>query len=417
MHAIVGILAGPFLIIATLTGCLYGLSFATENWVYRDSLFVTSDEQYHSIADQLEAARSRIVDDSVLVVVRPAANSQETTRVLYTNRNFKSSEFRTLFIDPNTLSIKGDMITYGSSGAMPLRTTIDYLHRDLLLGQLGRWYSELAASWLWLLGLSGIILFIKRLQTTKIQSKNSFQKLVNFHAFLGVFCLLGIVMFSITGLTWSEWAGDNISKIRSTFNWMTPSVQRAIPSVVVSTYDFSMFDQVVDVARKNGIIAKRLEIRPGKEGQEAWLVSEIEKTFPTKNDAVGINPSTLEVSSRIKFQDFPLMAKLTRWGIDLHMGSLFGFWNQILLIILTLMMLVLIITGYVMWIKRKGWKTMKGEGESLVDEFLIQPSGNKILISILTLSIGAVLPVFLVSLIGFSIIEKMIKAKRLHPSG
>ncbi len=41
------------------------------------------------------------------------------------------------------------MTVYGTSGILPLRQWIDYAHRSLLLGDSGRLYSELAASWMW----------------------------------------------------------------------------------------------------------------------------------------------------------------------------------------------------------------------------------------------------------------------------
>ncbi|MFX5793830.1 PepSY-associated TM helix domain-containing protein, partial [Acinetobacter baumannii] len=51
------------------------------------------------------------------------------------------------------------LIVYGTSGVLPLRTTLDYLHRNLMLGDVGRNYSELAASWLWLGALGGVWLW------------------------------------------------------------------------------------------------------------------------------------------------------------------------------------------------------------------------------------------------------------------
>ncbi|SUE06693.1 Uncharacterized iron-regulated membrane protein [Pantoea agglomerans] len=43
-------------------------------------------------------------------------------------------ESRSLFIDPYTLQVKGDMTVYGTSGVLPLRMWLDQLHRGLLLG-------------------------------------------------------------------------------------------------------------------------------------------------------------------------------------------------------------------------------------------------------------------------------------------
>ncbi|GHE06495.1 hypothetical protein GCM10010339_47150 [Streptomyces alanosinicus] len=53
---------------------------------------------------------------------------------------------RAVFVDPSTGRVRGSFEQYGATGALPLRTWIDGLHRDLRLGDTGRLYSELAAS-------------------------------------------------------------------------------------------------------------------------------------------------------------------------------------------------------------------------------------------------------------------------------
>ncbi|KUN02962.1 hypothetical protein AQI95_25910 [Streptomyces yokosukanensis] len=46
------------------------------------------------------------------------------------------------------------------------------------------------------------------------------------------------------------------------------------------------------------------------------------------------------------------VAKLTRWGIDLHTGVLFGLVNQIALALLALALILQIVWGYRMWWQR-----------------------------------------------------------------
>lgn len=84
----------------------------------------------------------------------------DTTRVQFASADLGASESRALFVDPYTLAIKGDMTVYGTSGVLPLRTWLDKLHSSLLLGDLGRNYSELAASWLWVAALGGVALWL-----------------------------------------------------------------------------------------------------------------------------------------------------------------------------------------------------------------------------------------------------------------
>ncbi len=53
----------------------------------------------------------------------------------------------------------------------------------------------------------------------------------------------------------------------------------------------------------------------------AWTVNEIDRSWPTRVDAVAIDGETLQVVDRTRFSDFPLMAKLTRWGVDFSYGN------------------------------------------------------------------------------------------------
>lgn len=60
---------------------------------------------------------------------------------------------------------------YGTSGVLPLRTFLDQLHSNLLLGKWGRFfYSELAASWLGF-NLSGLYSWWKRRSNFKKTDK------------------------------------------------------------------------------------------------------------------------------------------------------------------------------------------------------------------------------------------------------
>ena len=91
MHAVIGLLVGPFIIIAAITGALYGISFSTENWFYKDILFVEAHGQPHSLAQQISSANSVLKDEGELFAVRPAPSDNETTRVLYVTKNLNSS--------------------------------------------------------------------------------------------------------------------------------------------------------------------------------------------------------------------------------------------------------------------------------------------------------------------------------------
>jgi uncharacterized iron-regulated membrane protein len=120
-----------------------------------------------------------------------------------------------------------------------------------------------------------------------------------------------------------------------------------------ATADATTFDDVLAVARTVNIDSGDVEIRPPAGDGRAWVVQEIHRSFPTEVDAVAVDGSTLQVTDRVDFADYPLLAKLSRWGVDLHMGTMFGLANQLVLVALALGIAALVVLGYAMWWKRR----------------------------------------------------------------
>ena len=369
LHMYVGLLVGPFIFVAALSGLVYALTPQLEDQLYAEQLYTDSTGTPQSLARQIEAAQAYTGEAATLSAVRPAPLPGSTTRVMFKTPALGESESRAVFVDPVTAEIRGDLPVYGTSGVLPLRTWLDQFHRSLLLGEPGRLYSELAASWLWVAALGGLALWYVRRQRSAgaVGSKG----LRRWHATLGLCLLIGLLFFSATGLTWSRWAGDNIGVARAALGMSTPSVSTALdgetappagehahhtgmamPAPPAAAPE--MFDAVLSAARASGIDAGKIEIMPAAGPDRAWTVTEIDRSWPTQVDAVAVDPRTLLITDRTDFATFPIAAKLTRWGIDAHMGSLFGLVNQLLLAVTALGLAVLVVFGYLMWWRRRG---------------------------------------------------------------
>ena len=109
------------------------------------------------------------------------------------------------------------------------------------------------------------------------------------------------------------------------------------------------WDRALYAARAAGIDAAKVELRQPKGEGKAWTVTEVDRSWPTQVDAVAIAPQSFAVVDQLRFDTFPLIAKLTRWGIDAHMGILFGLPNQLLLAAFGLGLCLMIALGYRMW--------------------------------------------------------------------
>ncbi|MCI3242117.1 PepSY-associated TM helix domain-containing protein [Streptomyces spinosisporus] len=362
LHFYAGALVAPFLLVAAVTGFLYAGSFQAEKLVYADELTVARvGDTELPISDQVAAAR-KAHPEGMVSAIRPATEADATTRVLLSGvKGVDPDHSLAVFVDPYTGEVRGALEQYGSSGALPLRTWIDEFHRDLHLGETGRLYSELAASWLWVIAGGGLVLwFSRRRALRKVRGTSGRRRTLGLHGTIGVWAAAGFLFLSATGLTWSTYAGANIDELRTSLGQATPSVSAtaggehaghgAAASTGAGEHGVGL-DKVLAAARAEGL-GNPVEIVPPADADSAYVVSQIQRSWPEKQDSVAVDPASGEVTDVLRFDDYPLLAKLTRWGIDLHTGNLFGLVNQIALMLLALALILLIVWGYRMWWQR-----------------------------------------------------------------
>ncbi len=79
-------------------------------------------------------------------------------------------------------------------------------------------------------------------------------------------------------------------------------------------------DKVLSAARAEGL-GDPVEIVPPADASSAYVIKQVQRSWPEKQDSVAVDPATGEVTDVLRFADYPVLAKLSRWGIDLHTGS------------------------------------------------------------------------------------------------
>ncbi|GAA3534954.1 PepSY-associated TM helix domain-containing protein [Streptomyces osmaniensis] len=362
LHFYAGILVAPFLLVAATTGFLYAGAFQAEKLVYSHEMTVPVGDTKLPISEQVAAAR-KAHPEGTISAVRPSPADDESTRVMLSGvEGIDADHALAVFVDPYTAEVRGSLEQYGSTGALPLRTWIDEFHRDLHLGETGRLYSELAASWLWVIAAGGLVLwFSRRRALRKVRGTSGRRRTLGLHGTVGVWAALGFLFLSATGLTWSTYAGANIDELRTSLRQATPSISASAggehgghggAAGTGGSGDHGVgLDKVLAAARAEGL-GDPVEIVPPADASSAYVVKQVQRSWPTKGDSVAIDPASGEVTDVLRFADYPVLAKLTRWGIDLHTGVLFGLVNQILLMALTLSLILLIVWGYRMWWQR-----------------------------------------------------------------
>ncbi|MFE9932511.1 PepSY-associated TM helix domain-containing protein [Streptomyces sp. NPDC005533] len=433
MHFYAGLLIAPLLFLAAATGLLYAASWQAEKIVYADELTVARvGESVLPLSAQVAAARGAAPEGSV-VSVWPAPDAEATTRVIMESEGLAEGRTLTVFVDPYTAEVRGQVETAGD--ALPLRAWLSEFHSSLRLGEFGRNYSELAASWMWVVALGGLALWIGRRRKRRARlvlpdrAATGRRRTLSWHGAVGLWTVAGLVVLSATGLTWSQYAGENIGRLQDGLGGATPAVSAKLTAGADSgsdehaghtmpdgtpmapppapTADVGL-DQAVAAAREAGVTEAIRVTLPAK--GKGYVVKEQDKQVPVHLDAVAVDPADGRIIDELRFADYPLLAKMTRFGIDLHMGQTFGLANQIALAALAVALMFLVFWGYRMWwlrrpTKDRAWSVGRAQPRGAWRKL---PVTTLLPLVAVTAVVGWFIPLLGISLVAFLVVDVLL---------
>lgn len=79
---------------------------------------------------------------------------------------------------------------------------------------------------------------------------------------------------------------------------------------------------------------------------------------PLRQAVLHVDQYIGQVLADVRWQDYSLVPKATEMGIALHEGKYFGLANQLLMLVAALSIIVLSVSGAVMWWRRRPAKTL-----------------------------------------------------------
>ncbi|GIF98314.1 PepSY-associated TM helix domain-containing protein [Catellatospora citrea] len=392
LHFYAGVFVAPFLLLAALTGLAYTLTPQLDRLAYGNLLTVDRVAgEPRPLAAQVAVARAAYPEGTIASVITPPG-PEDTTRLVLSLPELGDRQ-RTVYVDPYTAEVKGELTT--TWGATPLTTWLDDLHRNLHLGEVGRLYSEAAASWLWVIAAGGVALWLGRVRKPRSGSVRRFllpersargvRRTRGLHATLGVWLAVGLFFLSATGLTWSAHAGGRFGQLLDAVGGRAPELDTELPGTAAGrgrpghTFpplttlpdaasgdghighgaatrgvdgDPATFDAVLAIARDDGLTGS-VVLTPPDGADRAWTVAQDDDTWPVRYDRVAVDAAAGEVTARSRWADYPVPAKLSRLGVQAHKGVLFGAVNRIVLAAVASGLVVVILWGYRMWWQRR----------------------------------------------------------------
>jgi uncharacterized iron-regulated membrane protein len=380
-HFYAGLYVIPFIAMLAITG-LAMLWFTAVAPEYGEFLRVTPQQQALPPSAQAQAALAAHPGSAISKYIAPwDAESPAIIRVASEHRSHMVA------VDPYDGSILRDTVE-GDTWNELAKT----IHGSLLLGDVGDWLIEIAAGFGVILVATGLYLWWPRsgqgIGTMLVPDFASRGRALwkSLHQVTGFWFSLILVFFLISGLSWTGVWGTKLVQAWSTFpaeKWdavplsevnhehMNHGAEKGVPWALEQTpmpmsgsnagspgvpEDSAVtLDAVAALGRSLGFEGRFQIAFPGT-GAGVYTLSQdsqsYDSTHPTADRTVHVDQYTGKVLADVRFDDYGLGGKAMAVGIALHEGTM-GWWNVALNAIYLLAVLFLVVSGVVMWWKRR----------------------------------------------------------------
>ncbi len=373
-HFYAGLLCIPFVVWLAITGSIYLFKPQIEAWLDRpyDRLSLVGPRA----APQAHvAAALAAVPGSVLNSYELPTAPDSSVRVLVG----RGAELYRAYVHPETLAV----LAVVREDQRPMRRLF-YLHGELMLGIRGSMVVELAASWAFVMILTGLFLWWPRkggvagVMYPRLSSGGRvFWR--DIHAVAGVWVSLYTLFVLTSGLPWAKsWGGllkqarrvggEAVARIdwttgrdaeiqeRIAMNTPVPAVDEHAGHLGTATArpsarDYSPIDGLVATVAPLRL-APPVFISPPSKASQRWTGRSDAANRPLRVSLV-LDGATGTIVSREDFDQRPFIDRLVGVGIAAHEGQLFGFLNQLIGLLNAIGLVIVCISAVALWWGRR----------------------------------------------------------------
>ena len=425
-HFYAGLFCIPFVIWLALTGTVYLWKPQIEAWLDRPYQHLAITGHAASPDAQVATALRAVPGSRLHKYVLPPARDG-AVNILVT----RDGADQRVYLNPQTL----DVLRVVTEESRPMRV-IFHLHGELLAGAWGSYMVEIASCWAIVMLLTGLYLWWPRgvrgmagLLYPRVRGgKRLFWR--DLHAVAGIWVAAAAMGLILTGLPWAKAWGGYLTEIRQVtgttggpIDW---SVGGRMPTARPARGDHDghgMAGMPIEASRaatpirvgelarviaatRPLAIAPPVLIAPPATAGAPWSISS-DAADRTLRSNVTIDGSTGQVIKRVDFPQRHWIDRLVGYGIALHEGAYFGILNQLLGTITALLLVLLAISGAILWWRRRPIGLL---GAPIP---LRRPRRGAILIAAIA-GLGLYLPMFGITLLAVLVVERLV-LRRLTP--
>jgi len=369
-HFYAGLFCIPFVIWLSVTGTLYLWRPQIEAWLDRPYDHLVGDGPVASPEAQVAVALKAVPGATLAKYVLPEAPDR-ATRILVSDHGLMVR----VYVDPRALTV----LKVATEEQRPMRL-IFHLHGELLAGAIGSYLVEIASCWAIVMIITGLYLWWPRgdlrfagVVYPRLRSGSRiFWR--DIHACAGLWVSVFALGLILTGLPWAKGWGSYLSEIRQLTGTSRGPIDWTIGGVAPRQdamagehaghmgahmmHDASQsavmpgeLDRVVAAAGPLGI-APPVMIAPPKREGASWSITSDAADRPLRSD-VKIDGATGAILNKTEFAQRHWIDQVVGYGVAVHEGALFGLANQILGTLTTFFLILLSVSGAIMWWRRR----------------------------------------------------------------
>jgi uncharacterized iron-regulated membrane protein len=254
-----------------------------------------------------------------------------------------------LTVNPYTGEVLGDL-----DKANRLMGYVHRFHTHFIAGDTGSAIVGWSAVSLLVLNLTGIILWWRRKIASFRWSSTGAAFHFNVHQAVGIYAWAFLMVLSVTGIAlhWEGAAGRLADRLTG-----SPPAPKMLPADPVQAGAVPLdSDQLVAIAEKNapGAQVTVLQLAQGPKTPVRIIMKYPEDHTPAGRTNLFLDAYSGKVRMLTDARTAPLGFKLARlWNRQYHTGDIFGWSTQMLAVMSSLALVVMTITGPMIWYKRK----------------------------------------------------------------
>ncbi|MBC3778895.1 PepSY domain-containing protein [Pseudomonas sp. SWRI99] len=381
-HFYAGLFVAPFMVMLALTGIIYLFKPQLDSLMYSSLLEVPSGHHTVPADDLLQRVKNAYPQGQVTQYL-PPPNAERSAQFVVKNAGHELN----VFVDPYHGDILGEQ-----DAKQNLQAIARAIHGELMIGTVGDRLIEMAAGWGVVLVVSGLFLWWPRGQASGIlwPRLNSRGRVLwrDLHAVTGFWGATLLLLMLLSGMTWTGFWGKQYAQVWNVFpaamweNVPTSDIEaRSLNSTTRQTVPWAMEntpmpmsgDHAEHMAHGNahaGPAAPDVSLQAVQDiASERKVEPGYSITLPTtatgvftiavfaddpRNDAtLHVDQYTGKVLADVRFEHYGTVARATEIGVMLHEGKMFGTFNQIVVLLICLMILLSAVSGVVIWWKRR----------------------------------------------------------------